>query len=780
MNSFLLKDVWRYGCLKGNISHLVLWGVLFTPLFPVAGNPVVGNPFSPTSPNLSLPLSAPQLMESAEGRINGDSIEAPALVAPVITDNPIDSTSNIISNQALEYSISSVLELPASHVEAAPRVEKPLQAHRALTGEALDRTRGLSLGDALESIPGVSVLRTGPTVSKPMVRGMTGSRVVILNNGIRQEGQQWGAEHAPEIDPFLATTLTVVQGAASVRYGSDAMAGVILVDPWPLRTQSGLGGESHIAGFSNGLAGAASTTLEGGVSALPGLGWRLQGTLKKSGHAETPRYFLDNTGSEEKDFSGGIGWQKEKFGAEIFLSRFESKSGIFTGSHIGNLADLEAALQRDIPETPSRFSYQVKRPFQEVEHHLLKVKSRWSPSLSEKVEWVYSFQDNLRREFDTRPLNDALAEKNIPELQFELKTHTSEFVWEKAVTDKLRITSGITGRLRYNIYEGRPFIPNFLDGSGGLFSIGRYTGKVWEVESGLRYDYQRLGTYGREQGDLDVNHFVFQNASGSVGLIRHWNESRKLRFQFSSAFRPPHVSELFSSGLHHGAAALEYGDETLVSERAYDGTATLEWGLGQGQIHATFFHTYIQDFIYLEPSLPAELTVRGAFPTFRYDQADARFTGSDLSLHFPLFGPMHYSGKAAWVSAWKDGSGEALPLIPAARFENELEWRGRSAAWLRNPQMAISMRNVLKQEAALSESDDYAPPPEGYGILNVRAGCKLPLGATSWDRRLEIHLEVTNALDTPYRDYTNRFRYYADDLGRNIALRIKIPWEKRN
>src|ERR1700748_828948 len=123
-------------------------------------------------------------------------------------------------------------------------------------GKQLEETRGLSLGESLKTIAGVNSLQTGPSISKPVIHGVYSNRILILNNGVRQEGQNWGNDHAPEIDPFVATKLSVIKGPASIRYGSDAIGGVILVDPREMRTAPGVDGEVNLVGMTNGRVGA--------------------------------------------------------------------------------------------------------------------------------------------------------------------------------------------------------------------------------------------------------------------------------------------------------------------------------------------------------------------------------------------------------------------------------------------------------------------------------------------------------------------------------------------
>ena len=165
--------------------------------------------------------------------------------------------------------------------------------------------------------------------SKPVIHGLHSNRVLILNNGIRQEGQQWGSEHAPEIDPFIANRLSVIKGSGALRYGGDAIGGVVLVEPKLLPTDPGIGGELNLAGFSNNRMGVISAMFEGNSFRWPAFSWRLQGTLKKGGNARTPNYWLDNSGVEEMNFSATATLQTKDKGVEFFYSQFNTKLGIF-------------------------------------------------------------------------------------------------------------------------------------------------------------------------------------------------------------------------------------------------------------------------------------------------------------------------------------------------------------------------------------------------------------------------------------------------------------------
>ena len=164
---------------------------------------------------------------------------------------------------------------------------------------------GKPLGEMLKGITGVNSLQTGSSISKPIIHGLHSNRIIIMNNGVRQEGQQWGSEHGPEIDPFVADKISVIKGAAGVRYGPDALAGVVLIEPNALRDSAGYDAILHLVGASNGLQGTTSGIFNGNIKQLNGLNFRLQGTLKQAGNSNTPDYYLKNTGFTEKNFSFG-------------------------------------------------------------------------------------------------------------------------------------------------------------------------------------------------------------------------------------------------------------------------------------------------------------------------------------------------------------------------------------------------------------------------------------------------------------------------------------------
>ncbi|MBC7893736.1 MAG: TonB-dependent receptor, partial [Sphingobacteriaceae bacterium] len=661
-------------------------------------------------------------------------------------------------------------------VVTARRNVPSTQARTELSGAALDRSRGQSLGEALKAVTGVTTLQTGSAISKPVIHGLHSNRVLILNNGIRQEGQQWGAEHAPEVDPFVAKKISVLKGAAGVRYGADAVGGVILVEPDPLPDTSGVSGEINLVGFSNGRQGVASGLVQGGLGEWRGFGWRAQGTAKRGGDVSTGDYRLVNTGIRELNFSLAAGYRARRAGAEVFFSQFNTQVGIFSGSHIGSTTDLAAALQspRPRPEyTPDAFSYRLDRPYQDVRHTLLKTRTTWQPEPGGTLTLTLARQFNYRAEYD------ITRQSNAAQQRFRLTTYTSEALWEHPrIGKRISGSVGLTGLLQENRSSGLQLalplsrtvlIPNFRQTTGGVFFIERLVLPRWELEAGLRLDGRRLKTFQKRfatavSSEVSETTRLNHNVSGTVGAIFTVKEGLTARFNAGSAWRPPTVNELYSEGVHHGAATYEEGDARLSPETAYNASLTLNYANPRMAAEMTLFNNYIQNFIYLQPQDSARLTVRGAFPYFRYTQVDATFRGFDASLSALLTKYLTLTSKYAFLRVRDVRNDRFLVSIPANRWENGL----RYAFPKRRAYIGLGSLFVARQ-TRVEPGSDFAPPPPAYWLWNAEAGLTLKTA----NRPLDLSLSVSNLFDVSYREYLNRFRYFADELGRNVALRAK-------
>lgn len=687
-------------------------------------------------------------------------------IVTTITVNNSNTTQNFYPEHHLE-------ELGLVNVVAERSPEKTTQESHTIKERELDETRGQSLGDALKNVTGVSTLKTGTGISKPVIHGLHSNRVLILNNGIRQEGQQWGSEHAPEIDPFIANRLTVIKGANSVRYGSDAIAGVILVEPNKLRDSAGIGGELNMVGSSNGRSGVVSGMLEQNLKKLPTLSWRLQGTLKKSGTLATPHYYLKNTGNEEYNFSATAGWLKKNYGAEVFYSQFNTNIGILSAAHIGNVTDLLNAINRTQPLETGDFTYTIARPYQHTEHELFKAKAYFYTGNAGKLSVVYARQYNLRSEYDKHPpLNDSLAGLNRPELYFTITSHSADLLWEHTTFKRFKGTIGIAGMTQGNTYKGRYLIPNYRNYTGGIYWIERYTLNKLQLEAGIRYDYRHLQIFKYENNVIISPVYRYENTSATIGAIYKFSSRLTSTVNIGTAWRAPTVNELYSDGIHHGAATYEVGNKNLVPEKALNSIVSIQYNTtDKWNIELSGYHNTIRNFIYLQAVFPPTVTIHGSFPTFHYTQVNATFTGMDAQVNYYVIPQLLLTGKVSFLRAYNHTINNYLVQMPPNRLQGDISYHFKSAKKFKNCYITLSGIFVNKQWRVPSNSD-YAPPPPAYTLLNVEMGTTVNIK----QQQLIIGLGGSNLLNAAYRDYMNRFRYYADETGRNITLRLKVPF----
>lgn len=653
------------------------------------------------------------------------------------------------------------------------------QAVVAIQGRALDQARGQTLGDLLKTLTGVTTLQTGSSVAKPVIHGMHSNRVLILNNGIRQEGQQWGSEHGPEIDPFVASRVSVIKGAAGVRYGSDAIGGVVLVEPALLPTSGPIHGQVNLAGFSNGRQGVASAQVEGifGKTLADGtsrFGWRLQGTLKAGGNQQTPTYYIDNTGVREENGSAALAYRGNGWQTEVFYSRFQSKIGIFSGSHIGSLTDLQQVLQSGEPLVKTGFRYDIGRPYQQIQHDLLKWRTAYKTTAGTDWNLTVARQTDDRMEYDLhRPRNDSLAALDLPELRFQLTTYTADLIRTARQRGNWNHSAGISGLFQYNIMAGRPLIPNFQTYTLGAFIIEKLRQQRWEYELGLRYDWRRMQIYRYVGKVYDDPVFRFVNPSGTFGITRYHNDHQTTRLNLGTAWRAPNISELFSDGIHHGAAAYEQGDIALQPETNFSTSLSTEWRSNRLQLDVDLYYNYIQNYIYLKPQPAPILTVRGAFPFFKYTQTDAVYTGIDVTANWRMGTRWQWTGKPSYLYVQDTRQQQPLVMIPPNRWENTIKYdllrNGETRGRWRDAFASVG-NLLIDQQRRVPANSDFAPPPPAYSLWNVAVG---GLWAISDKQGIDVSLSATNLFDIQYRDYMNRFRYYANDLGRNVSLRMK-------
>ena len=663
----------------------------------------------------------------------------------------------------------------------------------------VEKYSGNTLGDALKSLTGVSSLNTGANIVKPVIQGLMGSRVLILNNNVRMQDMEWGEEHAPNVDVNTNQDISVVKGAAALEYGGDAIGGVIIMNPLPIVRTDSLFGKTQTNLFSNGRGGNITTTLTKSYSS--GLYMKGQASFKRLGDLEAPDYLLSNTGIAEKGVALSVGKRGFLQGWEAYYSYFDSEIGILRASHIGNVDDLIQSINSQQPNVINDFTYAIQSPNQEVTHHLGKLSYYRRFEGLGKWTMQYDFQNNQRLEYDIRVGNDA----DKASLDLSLTTHSITTGFQFDAKDGLQVKAGLLGRYQNNFANPdtgvRRLIPDYDKIDLGVFSVAEYRLKENLIlDAGVRYDFSRIDakkfyrtSRWEERGyDEDFSGIIiedlgtqlltnpifdFHNISGTSGLQYDMKKETKLRFNYALAQRAPNPSELFSDGLHHSAARIELGDLRIKSETSSKISLSLEKNSADWGYTISPYFNAINDFIILEPT-GVEFTIRGAFPVWTYRQTNAHLLGVDVSAYYNWTPKLRTNHKFSWVKGTDVSTDIPLINMPPANFNNSISYRNPK---LKNLVLGLESMYVFEQQRFPDNIFVFSPeqrqeveldintPPAAYHLVALDAETSYSI-----DHRndLKIGLRVTNLFNTNYRDYLNRLRYFVDDLGRNISLRI--------
>ena len=669
--------------------------------------------------------------------------------------------------------------------------------------ETLEQYSTGSLGDALNSLSGISSLNKGNGIVKPIINGLHSSRIIMINNGVRMQDQEWGKEHAPNIDINAIERLTVIKNASALQYGGDAMGGIIIAEGFKVPVKDTLFGKTMISAGSNGRGGGITSKLT--KSYKNGVYGTVQGTMKRFGDVEAADYVMSNTGLYEKDMSLRMGLNRFNYGIEGYYAYFNTELGILRSSHAHSAGDQIRSINSNIPLVVRDFTYDINYPKQDVTHQLARIKGFKKFIGYGKLNFQYDFQNNRRFEYDIRVGND----RDKPALDLELKTHT---ILVDYITDYefLNFKTGIMGRFQDNFANPdtgvRRLIPDYEKYDFGIYSVADYKlNDNWQFEAGVRFDYIYMDVYKfykktlwEQRGydilfpDLVVDEFGFQvltnpelefnNFSGTIGLTHKLSDKSKFFLNHAIASRAPNPSELFSEGLHHAIARIEIGDLRFKSEVGHKTSLTYEY-LGKNlNFSINPFINNIEDFILIEPVELVE-TIRGNFPSWEYRQTNAQLFGVDVDASLKINDLLSLNHQLSIVKGYdKDRD---LPLInmPPISTKNEISYNNKN---LNNLKINLESEFVFAQNeypdnnfeiflpfTQTTELLDVSTPPDAYHLINLNSSIDFKVTENS---SLAVGLRVTNLFNTSYRNYLNLLRFYSDDLGRNFLLNLKFNY----
>ncbi|WP_187270996.1 TonB-dependent receptor [Neolewinella aurantiaca] len=624
------------------------------------------------------------------------------------------------------------------------------------------------LTDALERITGVSSLRAGTSASKPVFDGVFGNRLSIQNNGIAQSGQQWGNDHAPEIDPWVAAYVRVVEGVEALKYAGPTVAATVLIEPAPLRENEAAGGKIAYGFQSNGRGHTLNARLNGGGR----LAYRLSLSGKYSGDHRAPDYFLANTGRREANAALQLAYfHNSKWTTRAYYSVFNTTIGILRGAHVGNLTDLELAINREVPFfTRDSFTYQITSPRQVVSHHLAKIETEFRPNENHRFTFRYGGQLDIRKEFDVRrgELNDS------PALSLQQTNHLLETVWHHELGPDRHLDANLQYEFTLNDNQPGtgvlPLIPDYNANRSSGYLAYHKEGEFFQYHAGLRFDHQfyEAITISRDlPRRIERFKHTFSTVGASFELRRKFNDQTSIQAGFTLRERAPQINELYSNGLHQGVSGIEEGDPALEPELSLKVKAGVLYAGDRLTLNGGLFVQPIRNYIFLEPQSEFRLTIRGAFPVFLYRGGNALLYGANLRTFYVPHPRWELDGRLAIVRGQNHTEDKPLIYMPADNLR-----LGVSHTPVENWTVSANALFVARQ-TRLDEDQDFLAPPDGYSLLDLSVSREITLPG---NRTLNLRAAAQNVFNTRYRDYLDRQRYFTDATGRNLTLRITYDW----
>jgi iron complex outermembrane receptor protein len=654
----------------------------------------------------------------------------------------------------------TVVELPEVQVTASPNVTTALtspQPTSILDHEDLRVAQAPSLGETINGLAGVHSINEGPAIGKPVIRGLSSNRVLVLDNGQRIETQGWGDEHSPNIETADAERIEVIRGPASVLYGSDALGGVVNVVKRDL--PEAMGRESFVRG---GLSAAYSSNNQqpDGTARIEGAsgGWGFRGSVtgRTSDDFATPAGDVFNTGNEAGAGDGSLGYRGGWGSVRADFAYRDEKPELHddaTATPFQRIGDTRAVLTGNFPIRASR------------------------------LEVITGFEQNRRREFEDAAAVDVASGLLAESFKGDVRFHHAPFgrvsglVGVQTFFDDFTISG-----------EDQHLLPSNTARNVGVYAFEQVDLDRWTLSFGARYDYRRL--------DVDEDPAppvgtgtpaqtrTYNSVVGNVGALFHVSEPVALVLNVGRGYRAPQPIELFANGVHEGTIQYNVGNPDLKNETSINTDLAARVQSGRVSLELGGFANYINDFIYFRPtgtydspsgSLEDPCSDPDNFSCFQKYlavQGDARLLGFEFSAQYHPTPYLHLSGTADYTRGQNRTTDVPLPLVPPFRATYSARFEGKGNSFFMSPYVSVGGESNAHQ----TELDPNDISPAGYTLANLGAGVALAPGSQV------VHLDVTlhNAFDKEYQSFLSRYKTATDpivlDPGRNLTVRVSTDF----
>lgn len=623
--------------------------------------------------------------------------------------------------------------------------------------KALQQQGAVNLSESLTSIAGVESVSTGVSIGKPVIRGLSSNRVLVYAQGVRLENQQFGDEHGLGISDAGIESVEVIKGPASLLYGSDALGGVLYLNPEKYAPVNS--SVSNIEGkyFSNTKG---YSTNAGYKSSGDNLKFLFRGSLAEHSDYKTEDYRVTNTRFREQDFKAGIGYRNADFKTDFRYNVNHSKLGMTDGIGVQNTN-----------RTPLL-------PYQDLTNHIFSLQST-SYFENSQLDYTFGYTYNDRKEFEEHHDHDHHEEHDDhegeeehhedelhlaneegvldPALRMKLKTANYDIKYHFPKTDKIETVVGIQGMNQTNKnYGEEQLIPDATVNDFGLLATSHIHFNAADIQIGARFDTR----------NIDVNSSINKNYNsfnGSIGVKTNLTESTIVRLNMATGFRAPNLAELTSYGSHEGTNRFEIGNSDLKNEQNIQADLTIEYGNKHFEFFANGFYNKVNNYIYLTPN--GELVNND--PVFLYLQEDAALYGGEIGVHLHPH-PIHWLHiETSFESVTgKQDNGANLPLIPANSLTNKVRVEFDKNQF-HNGYAFIKLKTTFKQ----NNTSAFETATDGYSLLSAGIGGDFNI----WNTTLGVSVSGSNLTNKSYINHLSRLKSDGIfNMGRSVNLGLNI------
>lgn len=715
----------------------------------------------------------------------------------------IDLSTVSTKDYEMSEAITELSEIVVTGLSKSAQMNRTSSPITVITPIQLKQTSAANIIDAIASQPGISQVTTGAGISKPVIRGLGYNRVLVVNDGIRQEGQQWGDEHGIEVDEYGVSRVEILKGPASLAYGSDALAGVINFLSPPTLPEGVIRG-SLLANYqtNNGLFGGSFNL--GGTQ--KGVIWDIRFSNKRA-HAYKNKYdgYAFNSGFKENNLGGMIGVNKSWGYSHLNFSMYNLTPGIvegerdpITGQFVKSVAVNNTTEDEEIATKSDFKSYKSFVPYQNI-HHFKVVSTNNFIFGNNSLKTIIGWQQNRRQEYE-----EVLEPKEYG-LYFYMNTINYDARYNFTTNNNIELSFGTNGMYQNSLNKGVEFlIPDYSLFDIGVFVLAKKSWNKWTVSGGLRYDLRTehgenlwLDEDDERTNTPDANseqlfsafNSKYHGISISLGATYQFNNKLYTKFNLSKGFRAPNIAEISANGAHEGSVQYLIGSPALKPEDSYQADYSLGLNSEHISAEANLFYNKVNNYIFLEKlnNTTGNDSLTNDYQTFKYTSGNAHLYGGEITIdiHPHPLDWLHFENSFSFVQsvqANQPDSMKYLPFTPAPKLHSELRATAKKFGKnLINAYVKIGVDNYFKQNHFYEAFGTETATP-GYTLLNAGIGTDV---LSKNKIMFSIYISANNLTNVAYQSHLSRLKYLDDNnatgrkgifnMGRNFSIKMIVP-----